>query len=121
MVLANIKMFRAVNIGTGERGQGMPNKNPSSFTSKPMNIRKATLNPTENVRISIFLISSGFSSWMMSKPGAIVKYAKPNICLATETSRNIRAFATSWKAVKVIRVFIFLFCIFSPNKLYRNT
>jgi len=58
---------------------------------------------------------------MMSRPGTIVKYAKPKICLATETSKSIKAFATNWKAVRVIRVFSFLFCIFSPNKLYRNT
>ena len=106
-------IFKAVNKGVKESGLKFPNKGPSSLTERPINIRMATLSPTEKTRTSIWSSSLGRINRMISSPGITVKYVKLIICLATGISKSIEAFTMSWKNTKIKKTSILvLFSIF---------
>ena len=64
-----------------EIGFGIPRGGYSVFMKKPINIKNATLNPTEYKRVSVVFNLFNLSIWRINNPGRMVKKRNPRICL----------------------------------------
>ena len=72
-----------------EIGFGIPRGGYSVFMKKPINIKNATLNPTEYRTVSIVLTLFDFSICRINNPGTNVRKTNPSICLRKGTFRSI--------------------------------
>ena len=74
-------MLIVIIKGKVEIGFEIPRGGYNIFIKKPVNIKKAMLNPTEYRIISIVLSLFDLSIWRINNPGMRVRKRNPNICL----------------------------------------
>ena len=63
-----IKILIVMNKGSVDKGSDINPNEPKLFTKRPMNMRKETLNPTENKRVSTVLDVSSPNTRIKRKP-----------------------------------------------------
>jgi len=69
----SVRLLIMISKGISERGRGMLAKEKDSLISRPENIKKAKLNPTEKSKLTTKPTLSSLNSLTKTKPGTKVK------------------------------------------------